>query len=386
MNLLNFSKILFLILKSFFSIVIINLKIIYFKFKNKKIIFFYDPNKQHNQSINYIEDLFNDFGEEFLIFFGFNSPNISGHNNYYIKYSFLKWIFKVDIFFSNYVSDIFTNNSIKVYLHHDIYDGPLVDINKEKEFFQRLTNYDYLFLSNKKSTIMFNHYFNKYKSNLNGNIPKIMEAGYLKLDYLKKNIKTYNSINNNIVIAPTLHKHVEKLSMFDDLKKMIEILLSDKERKVIFRPHPINRKTHLTLEIEESFKNDNNFKLDISNEYYDTYSNSMCLITDISGTAYTYAFLTKKPVIFFSKNEELVNEFGYSERNYFKNRNKVGIIVKNLDEIQNTINNIKNIKKDIKTSISRLEKEEIYYLGNSKSRMKELIKKIFTEKNNKKYL
>ena len=106
----------------------------------------------------------------------------------------------------------------------------------------------------------------------------------------------------------------------------------------------------------------------------------MCLITDISGTAYTYAFLTKKPVIFFSKNEELVDEFGYNERSYFKDRDKVGIIVKSLDEVQNAINNIKYIEKKIRISNSRLEKEEIYYLGNSINRMKKLINKILTEK------
>jgi CDP-glycerol glycerophosphotransferase (TagB/SpsB family) len=170
--------------------------------------------------------------------------------------------------------------------------------------------------------------------------------------------------------------------MFDDLKKIIKILLTNTSSKVIFRPHPINRETHLTLEIEESFKNDDNFKLDISNDYFDTYLNSMCLITDISGTAYTYAFLTKKPVIFFSKSEELVAEFGFNERSYFKNRDKVGIIVKNLDEVQKAINNIKYIEKEIRISNSRLEKEEIYYLGNSKNRMKELISEILIENNN----
>ncbi len=111
MNLLHFSEKSFFILKSFFSIIVINIKIIYYKFKNKKVIFFYDPENRYTQSINYIEDLFDNFGKEFLIFFGFNYPNISGHKKYYIKYSFLKWIYKVDIFLSNNVCDIFTNNS-----------------------------------------------------------------------------------------------------------------------------------------------------------------------------------------------------------------------------------------------------------------------------------
>ncbi len=379
MNLLHFSKMPFLILKSFFSIIVINIKIIYFKFKNKKIIFFYDSNKRHTQSINYIEDLFDNFGKEFLIFFGFNSPNISGHKNYYIKYSFLKWIYKIDIFLSNNVCDIFANNSIRIYLHHDIYDSPLIDLKKEKELFQRLAKYDFLFLSNKKSTIMFNNFFNKYNSNLSGNIPKIIETGYLKLDYLKKNIKTYNSINNNIVIAPTIREHIKKLSMFDDLKKIIEILLTNTASKVIFRPHPVDRKTHLTLEIEESFKNDDNFKLDISNDYFDTYLNSMCLITDISGTAYTYAFLTNKPVIFFSKNEKLINELGHGNLSYFEDRNKIGVIIKNSNEIFEIINNIKYIEKKIKISNSSLLKE-MDYLGNSKNRIKKIINEILVKK------
>ena len=379
MNLLHFSEKSFLILKSFFSIIVINIKIIYYKFKNKKVIFFYDPENRYTQSINYIEDLFDNFGKEFLIFFGFNYPNISGHKKYYIKYSFLKWIYKVDIFLSNNVCDIFTNNSTKIYIHHDIYDGPLIDLKKEKELFQRLAKYDFLFLSNKKSTIMFNNFFGKYNSNLNGSIPKIMETGYLKLDYLKKNIKTYNSINNNIVIAPTIREHVKKLSMFDDLKKIIEILLTNTASKVIFRPHPIDRKTHFTLEIEESFKNDNNFKLDISNDYFDTYLNSMCLITDISGTAYTYAFLTNKPVIFFSKNEKLINELGHGNLSYFEDRNKIGVIIKNSNEIFEIINNIKYIEKKIKISNSSLLKE-MDYLGNSKNRIKKIINEILVKK------
>ena len=381
MNLLYFSKKFFLVLKNFFSVIVINIKIIYFKFKNKKIIFFYDPNKRHTQSINYIEDLFDNFGKEFLIFFGFNSPNISGHKNYYIKYSFLKWIYKVDIFISNNVCDIFTNNSIKIYLHHDIYDSPLIDLKKKKELFQRLAKYDFLFLSNKKNTIMFNNFFDKYNFNSNVNIPKIMETGYLKLDYLRRNIKVHNSINNNIVIAPTIHKHVKKLSIFDDLKKIIEILLTNTASKIIFRPHPIDRKTHLTLEIEESFKNNNNFKLDISNDYFDTYLNSMCLITDISGTAYTYAFLTNKPVIFFSKNEKLINELGHGNLSYFEDRNKIGVIIKNSNEIIKIINNIKSLEKKIKISNSNLLKE-MNYLGNSKNRIKEIINEILIKKKN----
>ncbi len=45
------------------------------------------------------------------------------------------------------------------------------------------------------------------------------------------------------------------------------------------------------------------FIFDQSADYLSNYGNSCCLITDMSGTAYTYAFFTLKPVIFYSKNE-----------------------------------------------------------------------------------
>ena len=143
---------IFSIIRSLFLILAINIKIIYLKYKNKKIIFFYYPSKQLTKPANYIEYLFHDFGKDFTIFFGFNSQNIVGDkNHYYIKYGFLKWIYNVDIFIDNMCVDVFTNKSIKIFMHHDIYGSPLVNITKEKELFERMIKYDFIFLSNKKN-------------------------------------------------------------------------------------------------------------------------------------------------------------------------------------------------------------------------------------------
>ena len=40
---------------------------------------------------------------------------------------------------------------------------------------------------------MFQNFFNKHNSDFNNKIPKLMETGYLKLDYLRKKIKISNS-------------------------------------------------------------------------------------------------------------------------------------------------------------------------------------------------
>jgi len=369
--------------KTFFSLIKLNLIISFNKilYPKKKIIFFYQPNKRLNEeSAYYIEDLFKNMEKNFLFFIIFNFPNVKGHNRYFVKQSLLKWIINVDLFLSNNVCDVFTNKSITIYMHHDIYDTPLIDTKKEKELFDRIIKYDLLFLPNKKSIIMFENFFNKFNLDTAKKIPKILEIGYPKLDYLKNNIKSNKSVNNSIVVAPTDYRHIERLSMFFCLQELIEILLTNTKSEVIFRPHPSNIKDKKILEIEQKFKNNRNFYLDKDNDYFDTYINSMCLITDFSGTAYTYAFFTKRPVIFFSKNEKLINSFEFKNLNYFKDREKIGFVAKDLNDIIKAITNIKHIANKIKVSNDLLEKE-INYLGNSKNRIRELINQILIQKN-----
>ena len=368
--------------KAFLSLIKLNLIILFNKilYPKKKIIFFYQPKKNFNiKSANFIEDLFNDLGKNFLFFISFSSSNVKGYNYYYIKQSFLKWIINVDLFLSTNVCDVFTKNSTAIYMHHDIYDTPLVDTKNEKKLFQRLIKYDYFFLSNRKNIVMFQNFFNKHNSDFSNKIPKLMETGYLKLDYLRKKIKLDRKIDNSIVIAPTDYRHVEKLSIYDDLENLIKNILSNTKFEIFFRPHPSNRNTLKILNIVNTFKNNGNFKLDKNEEYFEVYSKSVCLITDISGTAYTYAFLTNKPVIFFSKNEKLINELGHGNLSYFEDRNKIGVIIKNSNEIFEIINNIKYIEKKIKISNSSLLKE-MDYLGNSKNRIKKIINEILVKK------
>ena len=57
------------------------------------------------------------------------------------------------------------------------------------------------------------------------------------------------------------------------------------------------------------------------------------MITDLSGTAYTYAFLTYNPVIFYSPKEKKINYSYYKKLNYFKDRNKIGKVLNTINKI-----------------------------------------------------
>ena len=362
------------ILKTIVNIVILNLRIFYYKnsVKNGKILLFFFSRKNLTLiSKNYLEYLFNNFDKKILVIYGHQLKSINYKNYYFLKESFLlKYLINVDIFFTNYVSDKFTDNSVKIYMHHDISTAPLVDKRKEKDLFQRLIKYDLIFSPQKKSCIMFHKFLNKHnKKKSLGNVPTIYEVGYPKLDYLRRKKIKKNLSEKIIVIAPTDFRHVQKLSIYNELDIIIDLILKKTTYTIYFRPYPANLKSEKILRLIKKYINNKKFNLDNSNDYTDVYSKSRYLLTDISGTAITYSYFTNRKVIFYSRNEKLVKKMFYSDNSYFKDRNRFGVIKSKPIEIIDFMNNDnsnysnKQIKKDIK------------YLDKSKQRIKFLLRK-----------
>ena len=367
-------KLLMEILKTIVNIVILNLRIFFYKnsVKNGKVILFFFSRKNLTLiNKNYLEHLFDNFDKKILVIYGHQLKNINYKNYYFLKESFLlKYLTNIDIFFTNYVCDKFTNNSIKIYMHHDISTAPLVDKRKEKDLYQRLIKYDLIFSPQKKSNIMFHKFLNKYnKKKSMINIPVIHEVGYPKLDYLRRKKIRRNLKKKIIVIAPTDYRHVQKLSIYNELDNIIDLILKKTSYIIYFRPYPANLKSKKILRLIRKYSNIKRFNLDNSNDYTNVYLKSRYLLTDISGTAFTYAYFTNRKVIFYSRNEKLVKEIFYTDNSYFKDRNRFGVIKSKPIEIINFMNN------DNSNYSSKKIKNDIKYLDNSKQRIKFLLKK-----------
>ena len=354
-------------------------------YPKKKIIFIYHPTRSLTfNNKNYLEELFNDYGKDFLIINGNQISTIREKGSFYIINNFfLKFIFGTNIFFTSYISDDFTPNSIRVYMHHDIYDTPLVNNKKLYEFYNRVIKYNYLFLPNKQSLKMFENLFAKFNENKVDKIPELFETGYYKLDFLNDK-KTFYQIkeNQNIIIAPTNFLIWPEFCI-NNLEEVIATLLRETKYKIIYRPHPSNWKHPDVINVIKKFSKFEKFKYDNSIDYFEIYLNSKCMITDLSGTAYTYSFFTKKPVIFFSQNEKLLNNLNYDKLSYFKDREKIGFLYENLSGLVNSVLNIKNGNYDKKNSIESLE-NNFTYLGKTKDRTKNLIDDILIKNYGKK--
>ena len=101
------------------------------KISNKKIIIFYHPNvKLIDIHKKFIRNLLNN--NEYFVLNLHQKFSLKEKNYFFLINYLCNFIFNSDFFISNNVCDFFTSNSKRIYIHHDIYDTPLIDKKKKK--------------------------------------------------------------------------------------------------------------------------------------------------------------------------------------------------------------------------------------------------------------
>ena len=385
----NISKILRFLL-SIKSIIFINLFIRIKKKFNKdlKIVFFYFPVKSYqNNILELIDEIKKEKNLEVILAYNLGSSNeVKNYNKaFFLNLGYLKYINSVDIFLSSYVVYEFPDSLNKIYINHDIYDAPWVNPEKEKKLIKTLKGYDYIFLSSNIAISDLQRKINQYLDiKIDEKKTSLINTGYLKLDHVYQNLKNSNSIEDSILLAPTLSSMLIDYNLDKFLDTMIEEILKNDKFKVIYRPHPgdiINKEKNLTIKnINEKYKNKPNFSLDDNTSYLESYRKSKILITDFSGTAYTYAFSKLRPVIFFSKNEERLIKSDLNELFYFKDRTIVGKIIQNIDRLNEEIYSTDKLIKYYSNEIELLRSKRIKFFKRSIEQNLLSIKNILNDK------
>ena len=353
------------------NLIFLNLIFLYKKIVlKKKIVVFYHPKqRQTRENIFFIKDCFDNKQHQKIDYiFLHQDIFLKEKNHFFVKERTINFLFFVNIFFSNYICDKFPKNCVKIYIHHNLYDDPWVDKNKEKDTCIRLKKYNYIFVATKEALSVVSKMF---KKNLILS-PKIMEVGYLKLDYLMNKLKKMKK--KSIIIAPTGMRTFSKYSFLKNIDKLIINILDKTKYNIIIRPHPRDRQNKLYINLRKKFKNENKVSFDLSSNYLNTYQKAKIMITDISGTAYTFSFLTLSPVIFYEKHKStLKNKFG--NLSFLQNREKIGKINYDINHIDKSIFYIEKHIQEIKQNISILRKK-IKFLKKSKSTINYLVIKI----------
>ena len=370
MNLSNFRS----LVKTILSLIKIFLRI---RNNKKKTIFFYFPVKAYYQNIIDIsERLRREKSLNLFLIYNKNSYEIlkNSKNSYFLDINYLKFIpfsnfflKRVNLFISSYVNYVFLPDAKNIYICHDISDSPMVNASLEKKIFLSLGKLHYIFLSSSTVVEYFKNKFLQFGHNINS-IPALINTGYLKLDKVMSELRKIKNTKSHILLAPTFSGQSKNYNMSGKLNLIINNTLHAGE-KIIFRPHPldltINGKYTAIQKIVKKYKDNRNFFFDNSHSYMDSYSRAKILITDFSGTAYTFAYSTLRPVIFFSKNEKKFSKTDTANLFYYKDRLSVGLICQNIKELIRSIAEINKKKNYNKNKIFNLRKKRIKYVNKS---------------------
>jgi len=194
----------------------------------------------------------------------------------------------------------------------------------------------------------------------------LLPAGYPKLDLMltlpSKRRPTDKSVKSTIVYAPT---HSIGLSHSVGLRhhgeNIISALLAQGYR-VIFRPHPLSLVGDRSIvdRICQICAGNPNFSLDANMDYARSYSSADLMVTDLSGTGFTFSFSFSRPCIFFAPDADA--ERGLNGIQYDA-RHRIGALVRNIDEMIEKASELCN--RDMRDEIEKFRDETIFNVGQS---------------------
>jgi hypothetical protein len=409
--------------------------------KGKHSIAFFCPTKSFRKIFGDLKFHLINNGYHVIHLFG-ESVSDDFENNtfsYQVNYNILQNLEFVDVFIVPTIMDVLPNKPIKILLLHTGFGGVSFPTERfddhiddsKKQPTKLITSYDSLIKKYTHMTAFMPLYdyvtastpdlINRYRSNLERfNRPLTRESfikssyhssmkdelehlysflpqnkrlastqciiplGYPSFDVGLKIANESNTVRDSITYAPTpcigkehWHDYVSTISHGVGIIK--HLLEAFPNNRIVFKPYHDERKDFIEPIIQEG-RNYKNFILDNSaGDYHKLYSRTSVMVSDFSGTAYTFSLSHTRPTVFFSHNEENLPKVT-KESEYTKCRNKIGKIVKSYTELVDQVSIIqKNSKKYLK-EIKILREKYIFNAGNSASYLAERLHKIIHRK------
>lgn len=145
--------------------------------------------------------------------------------------------------------------------------------------------------------------------------------------------------------------------------------------EVVFKPYA-GEIPDVVVRIVQRCQGYANFRLDKSgSDYMKLYSRTKVLISDFSSTAYSFAFSTLRPVVFFSKNEAMVQSMlaGKGGDHYVQNRDGVGRVVCTLPQLTQVVTELLSSMPEYEARIRTLRESDMFKVTRSEEYLAQCI-------------
>jgi len=208
----------------------------------------------------------------------------------------------------------------------------------------------YLFASSKACFEWYRRLIDKHQLS---NRLCIIPGGYLQLDRNIELAQAYQGQQDSILYAPTLaladYPHRDLASSMEHAVAIVQALLEAfPQMRIIVRPHPsdlrlyqLNRKDQISQAFERLMQycdqQSNCFIDDNATNYMNSYNRSAVLVSDTSSTAFTYAFTTQRPVVFFSAKESQLQQQLAKQLKFIQDREQLGQVVESIPQLQQAV-------------------------------------------------
>lgn len=339
---------------------------------DRKTVAIYFPSAAYREHAGDLSIRLRELGLNCLILIGTvtGDRHETGANVFYGGHDLVQQMDFVDLFIVPTLMLGLPERSRKLLLVHDIYDSPVGDLT---EFRRLLAAFDFCVLPSPFVVEMFNAIVSTPDAAVTRSRPlHLIPGGYVKLDRLIAHFEHSAREEKVIIYAPTVtgldFEDVISLPAFG--AHIIECVLTHfPDYEFIFRPHPHSLKTPLVQDLAGRFRHRPGFHFDDNaGSYLDNYARSALMISDISGTAYTYAFATLRPIVFFSPNEPAVQE-RFAGLHYVRDRAKVGSVVENIACLPAAIRKNLDERDTIRTRIRAFRDQIIFNVGSSEEKL-----------------
>lgn len=200
----------------------------------------------------------------------------------------------------------------------------------------------------------------------------LVPSGYFKLDANIRRLREAQAAPDSLLYAPTGIEYygqpLPQVSLPEHGAAIVAALLEHfPDYRVIFRPHPITHHTPQVAEIRRRFAAEPRFVCDLDrSDYLESYSRAALMVSDMAGTAYTYAFSTLRPVAFFSHQEATVQrEYGHSL--FYRNRERIGLVATSLPDLVQAVRRLLAERAERGQAIRAFRDAEMYHVGQSEA-------------------
>lgn len=214
---------------------------------------------------------------------------------------------------------------------------------------------------------------------------QLVPAGYPKLDLILESTRAQSSPRERsaaptVVYAPThAYEPNDKLASLRRHGEAIVDSLLRQRCRVIFRPHAASlydaAEREVVGRILARHERDSDFSYDSRPEYSDSYSRADLMVTDVSGTGFTFSFGFGKPTVFFVSDAEA--ERGLSGLQ-FEARHRIGCVVRTIDELEREATQLS--ERDMRAEIEQFRNEAIFNVGNAAANIAERLDEILSNR------